>query len=310
MTNDINTGTRVATTAADLKPSDAQRIRRHNLGKKSAHWVLEFLIWTLLVVVAVVMLLPILWMFATSLRPPAQSFSLPPSFFPTQWRWENYWHVITSERIGYPLLFWNSIYLAVAVTVLQLATCSLAAFAFARLRFPGRDLLFFTLLASMMIPGVVTMVPLFMIVSRLNLTDNHLSIILPAATSAFGIFLLRQFFLTLPSELSDAAKIDGAGYFTLYWRIMLPLVGPGLSTLGVFAFLGNWNSFLFPLLFLTSRDKMTLPLALVSLSGYMGSGSQSEILAAIFMSILPLALIFVFAQRFILQGIALSGIKG
>ncbi|HRA64929.1 MAG TPA: carbohydrate ABC transporter permease [Caldilinea sp.] len=300
----------MATTTADLKPSASQQAAKRSIGKRSAQGTLELLIWILLLIVAVGMLMPILWMFATSLRPPAQSFSLPPSFFPTQWRWENYWNVITSERIGYPRLFWNSIYLAVTVTVLQLATCSLAAFAFARLRFPGRDLLFFTLLASMMIPGVVTMVPLFMIVSRLNLTDNHLSIILPAATSAFGIFLLRQFFLTLPSELSDAAKIDGAGYFTLYWRIMLPLVGPGLSTLGVFAFLGNWNSFLFPLLFLTSRDKMTLPLALVSLAGYMGSGSQSEILAAIFMSILPLALIFVFAQRFILQGIALSGIKG
>jgi multiple sugar transport system permease protein len=130
------------------------------------------------------------------------------------------------------------------------------------------------------------------------------------STSAFGVFLLRQFFMTLPAELSDAAKIDGAGHFTIYWRIMLPLVGPGLSALAVFAFLGNWNNFLFPLLFLTSRDKMTLPLALVSLSGYMGSGSQSEILAAIFMSILPVALIFIVAQRFVLQGIALSGIKG
>ena len=273
-------------------------------------WSIDIAILMLLIAAALIMLLPISWMFATSLRPPAQSFSLPPSFFPTQWRWENYWNVITSDRIRYPLLFWNSIYLAVTVTVLQLLTCSMAAFAFARLRFPGRDVLFFVFLASLMIPGAVTMVPLFMIVRQLGLTDNHLSIILPAATSAFGVFLLRQFFMTLPNELNDAAKIDGAGYFTIYWRIMLPLVGPGLSALAVFAFLGNWNNFLFPLLFLTSRDKMTLPLALVSLSGYMGSGSQSEILAAIFMSILPIALIFVFAQRFVLQGIALSGIKG
>lgn len=300
----------MASTSTDLDSSTVPHTAKHGGGKTLARWVIDIVIWMLLIAVALAMLLPILWMFATSLRPPAQSFSLPPSFFPTQWRWENYWNVITSDRIKYPLLFWNSIYLAVTVTFLQLLTCSMAAFAFARLRFPGRDLLFFIFLASLMIPGAVTMVPLFMIVSQLGLTDNHLSIILPAATSAFGVFLLRQFFMTLPSELSDAAKIDGAGHFTVYWRIMLPLVGPGLSALAVFAFLGNWNNFLFPLLFLTSRDKMTLPLALVSLSGYMGSGSQSEILAAIFMSILPIALIFVFAQRFVLQGIALSGIKG
>lgn len=297
------------TSTTDLKSPATTPERQQTRRVHPARWALDILVWTLLIIVAIGMLLPILWMFATSLRPPAQSFSLPPSFFPTQWRWENYWNVITSTRIGYPLLFWNSLYLALTVTALQLLTCSLAAFAFARLRFPGRDLLFYIFLAGMMIPGAVTMVPLFMIVRQLGLTDNHLSIILPAATSAFGVFLLRQFFMTLPTELSDAARIDGAGYFTVYWRIMLPLIGPGLSALGVFAFLGNWNNFLFPLLFLSSRDKMTLPLALVSLSGYMGSGSQSEILAAIFMSILPIALFFVLAQRFVLRGIALSGIK-
>ncbi len=310
MSSSISGGARMAATTDKQGSIAAQQPTKPRSGKGLVRWVVDILIWVVLIIVAIGMLLPILWMFATSLRPPAQSFSLPPSFFPTQWRWENYWNVITSERIKYPLLFWNSLYLAITVTCLQLATCSLAAFAFARLRFPGRDLLFFIFLAGMMIPGAVTMVPLFMIVSRLNLTDSHLSIILPAATSAFGVFLLRQFFMTLPAELSDAAKIDGAGHFTIYWRIMLPLVGPGLSALAVFAFLGNWNNFLFPLLFLTSRDKMTLPLALVSLSGYMGSGSQSEILAAIFMSILPVALIFIVAQRFVLQGIALSGIKG
>lgn len=273
-------------------------------------WLLELPIGLLLLLAALLMLLPILWMFATSLRPSAQSFSLPPVFWPTEWRWENYWNVVSSERIKYPLLFWNSIFLAVVVTLLNLLTCSLAAFAFARLRFPGRDLLFFVFLAGLMIPGAVTVVPLFMIVRQLGLTDNHLAIILPSATSAFGVFLLRQFFITLPNELIDAAKIDGAGFFTIYWRIMLPLIGPGLSALGVFAFLNTWNSFLFPLLFLTSRDKMTLPLALVSLSGYMGSGSQSEILAAIFMSIVPIAIIFIFSQRYVLRGIALSGVKG
>jgi len=269
----------------------------------------EAVVWLFLIVMAVVEVAPIMWMFSTSLRNPAQSFELPPDFLPTAWRWDNYLAVIKSPKINFLLFFVNSLKIAILVTAGQLFTCSLAGFSFARLRFPGRDALFFLFLASMMVPAQVTTVPVFILIRYLHLMDTHWALILPAATSAFGVFLMRQFFMTLPGELMDAAKMDGAGFFAIYWRIMLPLVGPALSALGVLTFLGSWNNFYGPLLFLRSWDKLTFPLAIVTLQSYMGMGNRSHVLAAIMMSILPLLLFFLFAQRFVIRGIALTGLK-
>jgi len=291
----------------DQSVSTPSRSHRFRLRLGSA--AIEIAIFVPLILMACLQFLPVMWMFSTSLRSPLNSFDLPPSFFPSSWEWQNYYNVIVSEQIRYPLFFFNSLKLGILVTASQLLTCSLAAFAFARLRFPGRNVLFVLFLASMMVPGQVTVVPLFIIVRNLNMIDTHWSLILPGVTSAFGVFLLRQYFMTLPDELVDAARIDGAGYVRIFWRIMLPLVGPGLSALGIFTFLGSWNNFFGPLLFLRSWDKQTLPLALTTLAGYMGSGSQAEILAAVMLSILPVLLAFLFAQRFVLRGIALTGIK-
>ena len=268
------------------------------------------IVWLLLALVAAVEVLPIMWMFSTSLRLPVDSFELPPDFLPTAWRWENYLDVLNSAQIDFPLFFLNSLKIALIVTGAQLLTCSMAAFAFARLRFRGRDFLFFTFLASMMVPSQVTTIPLFIVVRRVGLIDTHAALILPALTSAFGIFLLRQFFLTLPGELMDAAKIDGAGFFYIYWRIMLPLIGPGLSALGIFTFLGQWNNFYGPLLFVRSWDKMTLPIGLVILQGYMGDGSPVQILAGVMLSVFPVLVVYLFTQRWVLQGIALTGMRG
>jgi len=267
------------------------------------------LIWLLLICMAVIEVAPIMWMFSTSLRNPADSFELPPDFLPTAWRWDNYLAVMKSENINFPLFFWNSLKISMVATGAQLLTCSLAAFAFARLRFPGRDALFFLFLASMMVPSQVTTVPVFILIRVLHLMDTHWALILPSMTSAFGVFLLRQFFLSLPGELIDSAKIDGAGFFRIYWRIMLPLVGPGLSALGVFTFLWSWNNFYGPLLFLRSWEKLTFPLALVTLQGYMGMGNRAHVLAGIMMSIFPVLVFFLLAQRFVIQGIALTGLK-
>jgi multiple sugar transport system permease protein len=255
-------------------------------------------------------IMPIMWMFSTSLRPPADSFTLPPAFFPTSWQWSNWVDVFTSDLINYPLFFFNSLKIAVLITGSQLLLGSMAAFAFARLRFPGNQAIFMVFLATMMVPAQVTIVPRFILISNLNLIDTHWAMILPGMVGAYGIFLLRQFFMTLPSELVDSARIDGAGFFQIYSRIMLPLVGPGLSALGVFVFLGSWNNFFGALLFLRDWDKMTLPIALYALQGYMGEGSRAHVLAAIMMSIIPVLLIYLFAQRFVLRGIALTGLKG
>lgn len=279
----------------------------------SARWLWfyggEAIIWVLLIIIAVLEFAPISWIFATSLRNPSDSFKLPPDFWPTAWHWENYLAVITSEKINFVLFFWNSFRIAAMVTIAQLLTCSLAAFVFARLRFPGRDALFSIFLASMMVPGTVTMVPVFILMRKLSLIDTHWALILPGLTSAFGIFMLRQHFMTLPSELMEAARIDGAGYLRIYAQIMLPLVGPGLSALGVFTFLGSWNNFLGPLLFLRSWNKYTFPLGLVTLAGYMGSGNRAHVLAGVMISIFPAMLLFLLAQRFVIRGIALTGLK-
>ncbi len=221
---------------------------------------------------AIFMILPFLWMFSTSLRPAAESYKLPPAWLPTDWRFENYGTVFSSSVpiVAFAL---NSIKVAFLVTIGQLITCSMAGFAFARLRFPGRNLLFILLLASLMVPGQVTIIPIFIIMRRLGLVDSHLALILPGLTSAFGVFLMRQFFLTLPQDLLDAAKIDGAGPWTSYLRIGLPLAGPSLAALTIITFNGTWNNFFNPYIFINTWRRWTLPLGITALRGYMSSGN-------------------------------------
>ncbi len=269
----------------------------------------SILVYGFMIAIALIEVLPVLWMFSTSLRPLGKSFDLPPAFLPTSWKWQNYLAVLRSARIDFPLFFVNSLKIALASTFAQLLTCSMAGFAFARLRFPGRDLLFGIFLASMMVPGTVTIIPVYVIISKLRLMDSHAALILPATTGVFGIFLLRQYFMGLPGELMDAARIDGAGFFSIYARIMLPLTTPALSALAVFTFMGSWNGFYGPLLFLRSWNKYTLPIALVLLRGEMGEGDPTQILAAIMLSLLPVLLIFLAAQRYVVRGIALTGLK-
>ena len=268
------------------------------------------MLWALLIGVALIEIAPISWMISTSLRDPKNSFDLPPDFLPTAFHWQNYQAVITSPDIEFLRFFWNSLKIALLVTGAQIITCSMAGFAFGRLRFRGRDFLFGLFLASLMVPGTVTLIPSFILIRELNLMDTHWALILPGITSAFGVFLLRQHFMSLPQELIDAAKMDGAGYFRIYWQILLPLTGPALSALGIFTFLGAWNNFVGPLLFLRSWENYTFPIAIATLRGYMGSGNQSEVLAGIMISIFPILVVFLIAQRWIVQGAAITGMKG
>lgn len=263
----------------------------------------------ILIVGGILMMMPFLWMFSTSLRPVQESYKLPPAWLPTEWHFETYASVFQSSL---PILSFavNSIKVTFSVTLGQLITCSMAGFAFARLRFPFRNTLFVMLLASLMVPGQVTIIPVFIIMRQLGLVDNHLSIILPFLTSAFGVFLLRQFFLTLPQDLIDAAKIDGAGAWTIYWRVALPLAGPALAALAIITFNGTWNNYFYPLIFLNTWEKMTLPLGITALRGYLASNSASVVMAAVSLAILPVLLVFLFAQRWFIAGITRTGIKG
>ena len=259
--------------------------------------------------VAVLTLMPFIWMLSTSLRLPRESFSLPPQWLPTDWRWENYRAVFESNV---PILrfAYNSLKVTFFVTLGQLLTCSMAGFAFARLRFPARNLLFILLLASLMVPTQVTVIPIFVIMRNLGLINNHLSIILPFVTSAFGVFLMRQFFLTLPQDLIDAAKVDGAGPWTIYWQIAMPLAGPSLAALAIININATWNSYFYPLIFLNTWEQMTLPLGITALRGYMASGNAAVVMAAVTLSILPVLVLFLIAQRWFIAGITQTGLKG
>jgi multiple sugar transport system permease protein len=296
------------TTTGTIKTSAT--VKKANPGRSFLFYVGEAILWLLLITMAIIEFAPISWIFSTSLRNPADSFNLPPDFLPTAFNWQNYLAVINSPQISFLRFFWNSLKIAVIITAAQLLTCSMAAFAFARLRFPGRDVLFFAFLSSLMVPGTVILIPTFILVRSIGLMDTHWALILPALTSAFGVFLLRQQFLTLPGELMDAAKIDGASFFRIYWQVLLPLVGPGLSALGIFTFLASWNNFLGPLLFLRTWENYTFPIAIVNLQGYMGTGNRAHVLAGVMISIFPTLLFFLLAQRFVIRGIALTGLKG
>jgi multiple sugar transport system permease protein len=251
-----------------------------------------------------------MWLFSTSLRLPAQSFERPLAFFPTEFRWQNYRAVFESPLINYPLFFINSLKIAVVVVAGQLLTCSIAAFAFARLRFRGKTAVFFLFLASMMVPSTVVIIPYFITVRYLGLADTHWALILPGLSSAFGVFLMRQHFMSLPYELVDAGKIDGASFFRIYWNILLPMIAPALASQAIFTFLSTWNDFYNANLFLRTFDKFTLPIALVLLQDYMGSGSISEIMAAIFLSMVPALIVFLVAQDYVIESMARSGMKG
>jgi len=268
------------------------------------------IIYLLLVTMAFIELMPIMWLFSTSLRLPSRSYELPPDFFPTSFRWQNYAEVFESPLINYPLFFLNSLKIAVVVVAGQLLTCSMAAFAFARLRFRGKAGVFFLFLASMMVPNTVVVIPYFITIKYLGMTDTHWALILPGLSSAFGVFLLRQHFMSAPGELMDAAKIDGASYFRIYWNILLPMITPALASLSVFTFLFTWNEYYYAQLFLRSFDKYTLPLALVLLQGYWANASVSVIMAAIFLSMVPALIVFLVAQNFVIESMARSGMKG
>ena len=287
------------------KPRTMQQKRRH--GRRIA-WS-DLVSYALLTIAAILVVMPLLWMFSTSLRPISDSFKLPPAWLPTEFRFENYAGPFESN-VPFELLFVNSMKITLTVTLGQLVTCSLAGYAFARLRFPGREFLFMLLLASLMIPGQVTIIPIFLLMRSLGLIDNHLAIILPGLISAFGVFLMRQFFKQMPQELFDAARVDGAGHIRSFFQIALPLAGPPLATLGIITFNAIWNSYFLPLIFLNSWDNMTLPQGIAMLSGYMGAGNPSVVMAAVTMAILPVLFVFIAAQRWIIEALTRSGLKG
>lgn len=267
-----------------------------------------FLFYILLSVFAVISLFPLYWTVATSLKEKGHIFVIPPEWIPNPISFEGYQLLFT--QLPFLRNIFNTLLVCVVVVACQLLFNSMGAYAFARLRFPGRDKLFLLWLATLMIPGQVTMIPLFVIVSKLGWINTYWALIMPYALfSAFGTFLMRQFFMTIPDELEDAARIDGAGYFRIFFEIMLPLVRPALVTFGVFAFAFFWNDFLWPLIVINSDTMKTLQVAIATLATSSYFTDWATLMAGATLSIIPLLILFFVAQREYVEGIAMTGMK-
>lgn len=259
-----------------------------------------------LIALALTMLFPFFWTVSASLKGDEAVLATPPQLLPNPAHWENFAAVM--QTIPFWQLLFNSLLVAAVTTVLQLLTCSMAAYAFARLRFRGRGPLFLVYLATLMVPAQVTYTPLFIFMRVLGLTNTYAGLILPGITSVFGVFLLRQFFLTIPRELEEAAFLDGASHWTVYWRIILPLSRSGLAALTIFSFMASWNSFLWPLLIVNNPQIMTLPLGLSTLQGQYTT-AWNQLMAGTVLSIIPIVIVYILAQRQFVEGLALSGLK-
>jgi multiple sugar transport system permease protein len=257
---------------------------------------------------AAVMLLPLLWMVVTSLQTEAQTFHFPPILWPGTLRFGNYADVLGQSAFG--TWFWNTTVVTVTVVASNLVLCTLAAYAFARIRFLGRTFVYFVILATLMVPLQVVLIPTFLIVKELGLIDRLGALVVPNLVNVFGIFLLTQFFRTLPIELEEAARIDGASRLSILLRIVVPLSLPALATLAVIQFLWTWNDFLWPLVtILTNQDAFTLQLGLATFQG--AHNTQWHLVsAANIMSMVPMIVLFLLAQRYFVRGIATQGLKG
>jgi ABC-type glycerol-3-phosphate transport system permease component len=275
----------------------------------NGEWWWQLFIWIVLVAGAFIMVLPFAWLVSSSLKLERMIFIFPPQWIPNPVRWQNYVDALTYKPFNIYIM--NTLIIVLLNEIAILGSASLCAYGFARIRFPGRDFWFVIVLSTMMVPYFVLMVPQFIIFSRLGWVDTFLPLTVPFffGGGAFNIFLLRQFFRTLPEELADAARIDGCTEFGIYWRIMLPLAKPALAAVAIFTFLFAWNDFIGPLLYLTSPDNFTVAIGLATFRSVLRT-RWDLLMAASTAMILPVVLLFFFAQRYFIQGIVLSGLKG
>jgi multiple sugar transport system permease protein len=265
------------------------------------------LVYAVLLVGACIMLYPFAYMISTSLKSPAQVYVFPPRWIPTPLMWSNY--VAAAGRMGLRP-FINSTLFTAAIVLGQGLVTTMGGFAFARLKFPGRNVLFIAYLGTMMIPAVVVSIPLFVIIARLGWQDTYQGLIVPIlASGAFGTFLFRQFFLTIPEELGEAATIDGANPLDIFWRIYLPLSKPAMTAYGVITALAAWNMYLWPLIVIQSDELKVVTLVIAQFSGSMNT-QLNLMMAAVAISLTPIFLLYVIGQRFFIEGIAMTGIKG
>lgn len=261
-----------------------------------------------LCIMALFWILPLLWVLSTSLKPESQAISWPIRWIPETITFDNFKNVLSRQDVPVLRWFWNSFFIATIHTTLMLLFNSMSAYAFARLKFRGREILFWGLMTTLMIPPVMNLVPLYGLISTIGWVNNYAAMIFPGLGSVFGIFLLRQFFIGIPYELEEAARMDGASSFYIYLRIILPLAKPSLIVLALFTFMGNWNDYLWPLIVTTSAEMRTLPVGLAIMQGQFNI-QFAKLMAATILSAIPVIILFLFAQKYIVKGISLTGIK-
>lgn len=269
--------------------------------------IASVLTYAVLFLLAVSMLIPFLWMLSTSFMDEREVYQFPPRFLPSTFRWSNFPEAMTLQPFG--RFFLNTIIVAGVSVAGQLLFCSMAAYAFARLRFAWRERIFALYLATMMIPAIVTIIPAFLIINSFGWMNTYWALFTPTLSSVWGIFLLRQFFLTIPRDLEDAARVDGASEIMIFWRIILPLSKPALATLAIFAFMGSWKDFLWPLLVTNRVDMRTVEVGIASFSTLYQTDWPHQMAAAVLV-MLPIVVVFFIAQKHFVRGITMTGIKG
>ncbi len=287
----------------NLAPESELKVTRS--GRVSAGQVI---IYAFLIIGVAYTLLPFLWMLGTSFKSASEIVRMPPTLLPEKFTIGSYQTIFNDPRVPLARFYINSVVVTFSIVLMVLFTSSLAGFVFAKYTFFGKNLWFTLILATMMIPFQVVMIPLYLVLVKLGITNSLLGLIVPGATSAFGIFLMRQFIESIPSELIDAARIDGASEFGIYARVILPQMGAALATLGIFQFMGTWNDYLWPLIVITTTERRTLPIMLTWYNSQHGARFDLTMAASV-MVILPIVVIYFFFQRWIVRGIALTGFK-
>lgn len=285
-----------------VAPGAAKQRGRRDRTQLGAWWIYALLILGIILLVG-----PFIWMVLGSFKTTGELRSVPPTWWPENPTLSNYQDLF--ERQNFLRFFINSSVVALFVTAGNVVFCSMLGYALAKLEFPGKKILFAVVLATLMVPGVVTFMPLFVMVANMGLVNTHAGMILPFLAGAFGVFLMRQFIGGIPDELLDAARVDGAGEHYIFWRIVMPLCGPALATLTILTFLASWNSFLWPLVVATSQDMFTLPVAIAFLATGQTETNVALLMAGSVVVIMPVIVVFILLQRHFTQGIAMTGIK-
>ena len=277
------------------------------MGMTKSRYISHGILYVFLIIASYYLMFPFLWMLSSSFKAELEIFQFPIRWIPDNLFPVNYIRVWNA--INYARLLWNTVFITFMVTFLQVLTCSLAGYAFSKIKFPERNAIFIAYLATLMVPFQVIMIPQFIIIRNLGLTNTPWALILIQAFSPFGVFMMRQFFLNIPFELSEAARIDGLGEFGIYSRIILMLSKPAIASLIIFTSVNTWNDFLGPLIYLHSAERQTIQLGLRSFFGEF-TADYGGIMAGATLSVLPILIVFIFLQRFFVEGIAMSGIKG